>query len=813
MNSYLYNLLRKKRSALVLVVLLSSSLVVPCWASSGFNLGMSTGSVWMQSTGSATLTVTASPYGGLKASSSSTAKITSGLPSGISASWSQPSVSSSGSVSWVLTLTGSDYALGTVNSLAIGADLYDSKGNFYYVSNSVTLTVFFMAPTLKLSCASSAVSVKQGGSVSNTFQFTGGGSFHGPISVSVTGLPSGMTASWTNSPVSLSSGSAYSTLTLSAGNSTPVNWFLITVVASGDGVSSSKQFTVKVGPATGFQVQMSYWTLAVQPKGTATVSITAQPVHGVTVPSNAAGASAAITSSLPAGITASLSAPKVTSAGAVNWTLTLAANSSVQVGTDPISMSVSITDATRGLVYSSSPSFTLLVSLVAAVDIGDVSIDGASGISIPPDFMGLSEEWWDAAHGMGSAETGVNWIYRQLLSNLTAYGSDPVNIRVGGESTDTSGAPTSTSTQPFAELTKAMGNRFELGVNLGADNVNLATTQATAYLSQMPQGSVTAIEIGNEPDLYARNGYRPPTYTVDDYFSDFAKWKNNIIPATPSGTKLMGPAWGSAGMLGNSSTFLAQNATAVAVVSQHYYVTGPNLNPAQNILLQSWASTTEPEAIAPAVALAHAKGLTFRMGEFNSIYDGGTAGISNAFGSALWAIDTMFELANVGADGVNWEAGGGNYCDPFLFTTNTSKGITSYGLSTVRPLYYGLLFFQAATANGSQLVPVDLKVQANMKAWATIDSSGTPRLAVINKDNTYGTIAITVSGYNKASIIRLRAPSYTATSGVTLGGQTFDGSTDGTIQGTQSSEVTYGSNGLFHIWMPGTSAALLVFSK
>jgi glycosyl hydrolase family 79 len=112
------------------------------------------------------------------------------------------------------------------------------------------------------------------------------------------------------------------------------------------------------------------------------------------------------------------------------------------------------------------------------------------------------------------------------------------------------------------------------------------------------------------------------------------------------------------------------------------------------------------------------------------------------------------------------------------------------------------------------LVPVDLKVQANMKAWATVDSSGTLRIAVINKDKiSTGTIAITAPGYNKAAILRLRAPSFTATSGVTFGGQTFDGSPDGTIQGTQTSEVSYGSNGLFHIWMSATSAALVIFSK
>jgi hypothetical protein len=87
-------------------------------------------------------------------------------------------------------------------------------------------------------------------------------------------------------------------------------------------------------------------------------------------------------------------------------------------------------------------------------------------------------------------------------------------------------------------------------------------------------------------------------------------------------------------------------------------------------------------------------------------------------------------------------------------------------------------------------------------------------LTILNKDDTQsGTVMVTMPGYNVATITRLTAPSYTSTSGVTFGGQTFDGSTDGNILGTPSTERVEGNNAVFAIPMPITSAALVVFSN
>lgn len=471
------------------------------------------------------------------------------------------------------------------------------------------------------------------------------------------------------------------------------------------------------------------------------------------------------------------------------------------------------------LASNSSTGATTAVSLsgtaTAPPSFANVSIGTTPGNAIPGTFMGLSHEWDTAQAMMGDLSTGTDYVYRQLLVNLTAYGSGPIQVRIGGNSTDQTGEPTPTTAQPFAELANALGVHFDLGVNLGSDNVNLAVDQTNAYVSQMPAGSLDAIEIGNEPDEYYYNGLRSPTYSYSQYLGEFNSWKTSLTPLLPSGTKLMGPAWAQIKTLQtNYPSYDSTEASALAAFSQHFYAGNGEANNPPDFLLTASAATTGPSAVAAAVAATHRLGVPFRMGEINSLYNGGEDGISNAFESALWAIDTMFEYANVGVDGVNWHGGGGAVYSCFNIKSKLVGSVNKFTLASVNPLYYGLLLFQAATGNGAHLLPVTLNTQANLTAWATTDASGTPRLALINKDeNATGTIDITLSGYSHAQIYRLSAPSYLSTSGVTFAGQTFDGSTDGTIQGTQTTESVDASSGAFQISMPVTSAALVVFTK
>jgi hypothetical protein len=84
------------------------------------------------------------------------------------------------------------------------------------------------------------------------------------------------------------------------------------------------------------------------------------------------------------------------------------------------------------------------------------------------------------------------------------------------------------------------------------------------------------------------------------------------------------------------------------------------------------------------------------------------------------------------------------------------------------------------------------------------------RIALINKDKTANvTATIDLSGYGIGTLTRLLASSYQAKTGITLGGQTFDGSKDGTLQGAPTSESVTPRGAVYWVPMPPTSAALL----
>jgi hypothetical protein len=451
-----------------------------------------------------------------------------------------------------------------------------------------------------------------------------------------------------------------------------------------------------------------------------------------------------------------------------------------------------------------------------ANSLGQVTIGTSPGLLISPNFMGVAHEWGDAQAIMGSSANGVNNIYRQLLSNLTAYGSGPIIVRIGGNSTDTSKEPTSATVEPFAELASAIGAHFYLGVNLGAANVQLAVDQAKAFVAGMPADSLDAIEIGNEPDSYVDKGMRSVSYPFPAYLSEFDSWRQRISPLLPSGAGLLGPSWAYPASLSNAAPFLEAEHSYLYALSQHVYVGDAckgHVNPADKLLRPGSASGA-PSRMRDAASLAHGYHVPFRVDELNSIACGGQDGVSNVFGSALWAIDIMFEFANAGVDGVNWQSPNGAAYSPLIFNIAHAGGNRIYQLSNVSPLYYGMLLFQAATGKEARLLPVSLNSVANMKAWATMEATGKIRLVLINKEpSSSGKVLVRLPGFRSATLLRLTAPDLASKRGVTFAGQTMDGSSDGTLQGAKHVETLNAADDAFQIFLPAGSALIAEFLR
>ena len=93
----------------------------------------------------------------------------------------------------------------------------------------------------------------------------------------------------------------------------------------------------------------------------------------------------------------------------------------------------------------------------------------------------------------------------------------------------------------------------------------------------------------------------------------------------------------------------------------------------------------------------------------------------------------------------------------------------------MHPDYYGMLMFSQAFPPGARLVPVSARRPGPVKVWATEDAAGAPESTLINKDprREHDVDARSSPTPRPGSTRVAAAPSVRATSGVTLGGQSF----------------------------------------
>jgi hypothetical protein len=188
--------------------------------------------------GSKTTTVSTTVSGGFNSAISLSA---SGLPAGVTASFSPASIAAPGSGSSTLTFTASSTATVGTSTVTINA----SGGGISH-STTVSLTVSSTAtPDFSLSASPTSLSVAAGSSGSSTVSTSASGGFNSAVSLSATGLPTGVTAAF--NPTSIAApGSGSSTLTFTAGSTAAAGTSTITINASGGGVSHSATVSLTI---------------------------------------------------------------------------------------------------------------------------------------------------------------------------------------------------------------------------------------------------------------------------------------------------------------------------------------------------------------------------------------------------------------------------------------------------------------------------------------------------------------------------------------------------------------------------------------
>ncbi len=305
-----------------------------------FTLSPAPASVSVMAGGSVTSTITITPQAGFSAT---VALAVSGLPPGVSASMNPASVTGT---STLILIASSSTTPGSSSITITG-----TSGSLRATA-AITLTVS-AASGYTIAAAPASLSISQGGSGTATITVTPQGSFNSAVTFSATGLPAGITATF-----SAASAIRTTTLTFKAAANAVPGTSTVTVTGSSGSTTSKTAITVTVVAPASFTLSATPASVSVSAgaSSASTIAITALNGFNATVGLAVSG--------LPAGVTAALS-PVI----AGKSTVTFTAASTTAASSAPVTItgtSGALTAKTTvALTITPAPTFMLSASPTA----------------------------------------------------------------------------------------------------------------------------------------------------------------------------------------------------------------------------------------------------------------------------------------------------------------------------------------------------------------------------------------------------------------------------------------------------------------
>ncbi|KAI0702821.1 glycoside hydrolase family 79 protein [Cerioporus squamosus] len=359
----------------------------------------------------------------------------------------------------------------------------------------------------------------------------------------------------------------------------------------------------------------------------------------------------------------------------------------------------------------------------------------------------------------------------------------------------------------LSNISSLVNVKWYLGVPLN-DSANLAL-EIAQYGEQILGDNLIGLQVGNEPDLYARHGHRPATYGPFDYFGEFGDvlgaMKTMGLPRTDL---LLGPSVASADwtpeMVWDTGFIQAYSDALAAVTVEHY----PDDNCAA--LYEGFGDPIDPQTEFPkfldhnagwnmigqfinSSQIAQAAGKPFIMFETNSASCGGFPGISTSFGAALWALDYGLTMASANFSHALLHVGGQNvYYNLKLVPAAPPTNESHFHQWTIGPIFYSVLAVSETlgSSNNSRIIDLGANGQnVYTPGYAIYENDKLARLAFVNfmtdpsGANDY-TVSISVDGGESGrpaatpaqiKVKYLVAPSVGDKFNITWGNQTFGG--------------------------------------
>jgi len=413
----------------------------------------------------------------------------SGLPAGVTASFSPANATTSST----LTLTASSSAPATTATLTI-------TGTSGGLTNTARLTLTITGSSnFTLSAAPASVSLSQGGSGTSTITITPQNGFKGTVALAASGLPSGVTASFGDVGAS-----GTSTLTFSGTKSAAAGGSTITITGTSGSLRSTATIALTVIAASGsYAIAASPASLSVAPGGSGVSTITVSPQGSFD------GTVAFSVTALPAGVTATFSPASSTH----TTTMTLNVSANAAAGTTTVTVtgtSGSVTSKTSIELTVAVPASFTLAAKPASVSVipggsntGTIAINAANGFSgkvtlgasgLP---AGVIANFSAVTAGQGAVTFTASETAAASTATVTITGTSGSVTSKTAVALTIAPAPTFALSAAPAALTVQKGATGSSTLSLTPENGFSSTV--TASISGLPSGVVGSFSSGATP--------------------------------------------------------------------------------------------------------------------------------------------------------------------------------------------------------------------------------------------------------------------------------------------------------------------------
>lgn len=472
---------------------------------------------------------------------------------------------------------------------------------------------------------------------------------------------------------------------------------------------------------------------------------------------------------------------------------------------------------------------------------------------VPSDFCSFSIEVTGVQPMFTSPVGTVRIPFVNLLKHLQNYnaGQRGPNIRVGGNSADTSEFVSTNTTLLSGDTTRAsqadldalaaalplFNGSVVIGLNARLDTPP-ASDVAWALAANATLGSfLEAFEIGNEPNFWVYKSIKNASFNAASYTAEFSAYVARLVAAGLPLRMFTAPTNGvnPAGSVFNASwamSFVTAYSSDLVSVCSHYYPLSvcpladgslPSPSPTPALLLSSTNAASSLASLPGFIAAAVANGLPFHIGEGDAVCCSGSNVTASGMVAALWTLDTMFKVASMGVSRFNFHGGPTGDNPPVRFFITGSNPTTYSVLPSVNAPFYGMAAFTFATANSARLVQtISSSPNGVVSGWAVVDASGTVRIALINKDTSanapaaHVTVLLPGTATFMPAQVALLLPGpggLTSTSGLRWMNMTWDGSVDGNPVGqSQTTTLQATAPGEYDLTLAPYSAVILTIS-